>query len=477
MGDTSKKTRLVVIGAGLAGLSAAVRGAELGLAVQVLECSAEDDYVCASRMTGGLFHIAMDDMAAPPETVRANLDRMTEGTADPRLAEAISRRARPTLDWLRSQGVRFIGVGPEGFRKNSLSPPGIRQTGRHRDDGAPYWAGRCGDTLLRTLGTALARHGGSLLRGTCATQLLMDGERCVGVRAQRDGAQVAFAADAVVVADGGFQSNEELLKRFIAAHPERVLQRNGRSGHGFGLQMAQEVGARLVGTEAFYGHLVHRDALEDDRLWPYPVVDLLATSGILVDGSGRRFCDEGWGGVHAANELARQPDPTTAWSIFDQAIWEGPAKDWLLPPNPYLPAAGGRIVDAPGVEELARKIDIDPQVLSQTVGSYNAFVRDGVPVAPPRRSMLQCRAWPIEAGSFYAVPTAAGITYTMGGIATDGQARVLRDSDAAPIGGLYAAGSCTGGLEGGGHSGYSGGLSKASVFGVLAAEHAATLRG
>jgi fumarate reductase flavoprotein subunit len=84
----------------------------------------------------------------------------------------------------------------------------------------------------------------------------------------------------------------------------------------------------------------------------------------------------------------------------------------------------------------------------------------------------------IMGGPYIAIPICAGITYTMGGIVVDGDGRVLR-SDASPIDGLYAAGTTTAGLEGptgGGHVGYIGGLVKA-VFGLRAAEHAATARG
>ena len=73
---------------------------------------------------------------------------------------------------------------------------------------------------------------------------------------------------------------------------------------------------------------------------------------------------------------------------------------------------------------------------------------------------------------YYAVPLCAGITFTMGGISIDAHARVLRESG-EPIAGLYAAGSCTGGLEGRGGAHYLGGLIKAAVFGLLAGEHAA----
>ena len=82
---------------------------------------------------------------------------------------------------------------------------------------------------------------------------------------------------------------------------------------------------------------------------------------------------------------------------------------------------------------------------------------------------------PIETPPFRAIPLAAGITVTMGGIAIDGRAQVLRPDD-TPIRGLYAAGSTAGGMEGGPDAGYVGGLIKAFLLGLVAAESAAAGR-
>lgn len=456
---------VIVIGAGLAGLSAANRAAQDGLKVAVLEQSSDEAYLCNSRYTGGLFHVAMDDMAGDPDWVKANLERTTRGTTDPRLAEALARNARRTLRWLSSLGVRFIQAGPDGLRRNSLAPPGVRQTGLN-------WRGRAGDVMLRTLGEKLGSRGGRIVRGMAARRLLMEEGRCVGVHAEAaSGEERSLRARAVVIADGGFQGNRELVRRFITPHPERLLQRNAQSGQGSGLLMAEAVGAKLVGTDRFYGHVQHRNAMTDGALWPYPVLDSLATGGIVVDGSARRFCDEGLGGVYVTNAIAQLPDPLSAVIVFDEAIWNGPGKDWLLPANPYLLSAGGHLASAPTLNELAVKLGLDAAALAQTVSDHNRLVDgQGATHDAPPRTAQPYKAWPIRQGPFHAVPVCAGITYTMGGILTDAQARVL-DAQEQPIAGLYAAGACTGGLEGGGAAaGYSGGLSKSSVFGMLAGE-------
>ena len=107
------------------------------------------------------------------------------------------------------------------------------------------------------------------------------------------------------------------------------------------------------------------------------------------------------------------------------------------------------------------------------VAAYNAAVRSGDPAAlSPPRSTKSGPPAPIATPPFFAIPICPGITNTMGGIAIDGNGRVRRP-DGSTIAGLYAAGGCTGGLEGGGSLGYVGGLIKACVFGLRAAEEVA----
>src|SRR6202008_4790030 len=96
------------------------------------------------------------------------------------------------------------------------------------------------------------------------------------------------------------------------AHPASGGQAHApqcRTATGDGLRMAQAVGAATVGMDCFYGHLLSRDAMTNERLWPRPYVDALAVAGILVDGAGRRVADEGEGGVYLANAVARLEDP------------------------------------------------------------------------------------------------------------------------------------------------------------------------
>jgi fumarate reductase flavoprotein subunit len=278
-----------------------------------------------------------------------------------------------------------------------------------------------------------------------------------------------------VIADGGFPADPELFRQHIGPRPELVLQRHAGTAAGDGIRMAHEAGAALTRLDRFYGHLMSRDAMENDGLWPYPQIDAVAAAGIVVDRAGKRLLDEGLGGISITNDLARLDDPLCATVICDAAIWESAGRAAQITPNPQLELAGGTLHRADTIEDLARLADLDAAELAETVGGYNAAIRNGnMALLSPPRSSKSGMPRAIETAPFFAIPICAGITNTMGGIAIDGNGRVRR-ADGSTIDGLYAAGGCTGGLEGGGALGYVGGLIKACVFGIRAAEDAARL--
>ncbi|HVO91994.1 MAG TPA: FAD-binding protein, partial [Terriglobales bacterium] len=230
-----------------------------------------------------------------------------------------------------------------------------------------------------------------------------------------------------------------------------------------------------VNLKYFYGHLISRKALVDDRFWPYPRLDSFVDEGILVDRNANRFVDEGRGDVAVANELARSDDVTGAILIFDQHTWDA-AKDDAVSnsvktpaPNPWLIDNDGEIFFAPRIEELARKIDVDETRLAATLNDYNRAVeaKTASSLAVPRTGKPK----PLRA-PYYGLRVVSGITFTMGGILINGQAAAL-DQNEQPITGLYVAGDAIGGLMGGYRGGYTGGLMQAVVTGILAGENAA----
>ena len=460
----------VIVGAGIAGSISAVRLAELGLRVGLLEKGEHEKYPCNARMTGGAFHVAFRDVNDPEDVLLDAMNARSRGFARPELVQAMATDISVAVQWLKTKGVRFIKVGHEIHRQHTLAPPILLQ-------GRTYWEGRGGDVLLRTLSGALKDLGGTLLLGARAVRLNMQGGRCMGLEMEHHGARVQVQAGSVVLCDGGFQANHELLKEFITVAPEKIRQRGASTGNGDALIMAREVGAQLVGMNRFYGHVLAQDGMHNDDLWLFPIMDFLCTAGVVVDASARRFVDEGLGGVYLTNSIAGLPDPLAATVVFDRAIWDGPGREFISPANPLLVTRGGTLLAAPDLAGLAGQLGLPAAALAETVARHNAAVdaRETARLDPPRTTTTY-KAHPIRTPPFHAIRLCAGITYTMGGIAIDGKSRVLNAAN-EPIAGLYAAGCATGGLEGGEFVAYIGGLTKSSVTAFRAANAIAAGRG
>lgn len=456
---------LAVIGGGLGGMIAAVVAAEACRSVVVLERKPEDRYVNATRLSGGVFHCCLRDPRTAPEQLAEAIAAATAGVSEPQRVDVIAQHALRAIRWLQAHGVRFVKASPNAHQSFVVAPPNVSRRGL-------AWQGHGGDVVLRTLEQHLLAHGGTLRRGRQVEDLLMDGGRCIGVAGTADGVPFELRAHHVLIADGGFQSDAELLREGITPAPDRVFQRNGRSGFGYGLRMARRVGAKISTLQGFYGHLQTRDAFTEPSLWPYPWWDDVAVQGIVVAGEGRRFCDEGRGGIFIANRLAGLADPLSGVVVFDTAIWNAAGRAGQNPANPNLVTGGATIHHADTLSEVARLAGLDPAILESEVAAYNAQFASGRP--PTAKS--GAKRLPIATPPFFAAPICAGITYTMGGIVNDGVGRVLDQQD-QPIPGLYAAGATTGGLEGGENVGYVGGLIKSAVMSLRVGEHvAATLR-
>lgn len=459
---------VIVIGGGLAGLSAANRALALGLQATVLEQGSDADYFCNSRIAGGIIHVAFRDVTKDVEDIRATVSGQTGLNDATAHAGLLAEEGARALAWIREEGAKFIKGGQFEFMRWIMAPPRRRTAGLD-------WQGRGPDVTLRRLAANLEQRGGALRRGVRATELIVEDGKVTGV-VTADGERIA--AHAVVIADGGFQTNPDLVRKYISPQPEKLIQRGAGSGFGAGLLMAEAAGAVLVGMDRFYGHLLGQQAFENDQLWPYPIIDPIAQASILVDKSGSRFTDEGLGGVYMANEVAKLADPLAATAIFDEAVWTGIAADNRYPPcmNPVFEQAGGTVLQAPDLAGLAAQIGVPAGALERTVAEYNAAIASGsVASLSPARSTHRAEPQPIATAPFRAIPVCAGITYTMGGIAIDRDCRA-QHRDGGAIAGLYAAGSSTGGFEGGPNAAYIGGLSKAIVTGMRAAESIAGKR-
>ena len=463
---------MVAVGGGFSGLVPACSAADLGLSAAVLEARSEARYPCSSRYSTGVAHVmGLPILAEPDRLFRAIMDG-SGSNARPAVARAVADNGKRAIDWLSQQGAQFTSTAMQRER------PGARVLAPNRRSVAGLdWEDRGPDLLMRRLEENLTRRGGVLMRGTKVEGLAVERGACVGVDVVRDGGRLRISAKAVVIADGGFAANRDMIAKYITPRADRVLCRVGPGAQGDGIRMAEQAGAAIGGFGEFYGHIHHRNAMTNALLWPYPHLDAAAEIGILVNPDGRRFTDEGLGGVCMANAIARLGDPLSAILIIDDAIWQiEPAITTTVPANPIMVEAGAELSSAVDIKSLAARVGVPPTTLSQTVRDYNqaADSNDFTRLAVARTTAKH-KPMPILRPPFHAIPLCAGITGTMGGVVINEHAQALRP-DGTIFPGLYAVGTPVAGLEGGPRAGYVGGVSKAFILGLLAGEHIASTR-
>lgn len=451
---------VAVIGGGFAGLTAANHAALGGARPVVFEAGSDELYMCNSRVATGALHVAFRSPEEPVADLIQAIHDQTSGTARSDIANAVAENAQATIDWMREEGCEFMQHPRRSYGLPMMSPGRAMQAGLDWENSGP-------NLFLQALGQKLVDRGGELRRGTRVVGITMDAGAVSGV--QLDDGEIVSAA-AVVIADGGFQADLELVGQNITASANKIRQRNTQTGRGDGVRMALEVGAATSPLDKFYGHVLSRDAMSSEKLWPYPQLDVVCAKGIVVTPDGKRFADEGLGGIYMTNAIAQLADPLSATAVFDTSVWEDARESDIVPPNPSVVENGGTVLQADTLEGLAQAAGLDVEGLSATVDEFNGLVRAGsAPALTPERTTAIYPAHTLEKPPFFAIPLCAGITVTSGGISVDANARVLDGSD-RPIPGLYAAGSVVGGLEGGPKAGYIGGLIKAFGIGRIAGQ-------
>jgi fumarate reductase flavoprotein subunit len=450
---TSDGYDLVCVGGGVAGWTAALRAVELGLRVVVVEKHGAGPGWGNGRVSGGFFHAAgLDPRAHDADAILARVQEVTAGgVARPDVARAFARHVRRALLFLESHGAVFAPVAPIEMAANVLQPAD-RATGE--------WRHRGPDVLLTGLWQEATGRGVDFRPGRPAVDLVVEGGAVTGVvcaPAGRGGPTETYLGRHVLLADGGFHAAPELVVEHIG--PGYLVRGSRGSNQGDALRMGRAVGADVDGLEWFYGHCQVRDALRDERLWPFPSPWPVMAGGVVVDGLGELLPGASDGDESAADAIAKSRTPLGCWVVCTEALWQERASVDALglgSPrlDPDLLERGGTVVTAPGVVALAAATGLPAEALAVSLAA-----------SPSGR---------IE-GPFRALPLVAGITFTMGGLVVDGEARVLRP-DGSRVLGLLAAGGAMGGLQGGPGPtrGYCGGWSEAATFGLLAAESAAS---
>ncbi|HEY2918242.1 MAG TPA: FAD-binding protein [Candidatus Binatia bacterium] len=457
---------VLVVGAGLAGFTAAVRASEQSANVVLIDKS-------AGELGDGNVLMASGSLRAggkSPRTDSAELYQfvMSEGVAYADFVKAWSETCGRAIDWLISAGVKITESEPGRIWLDQSGEVSL----------GPVYKKDVGTRALGKLKQRFEKLGGRYFNGVKGTRLIVENDRVRGLIGNKNGGEIEFSSRATILSTGGFSANKELVKRHIGPHADQCKLRGSKSCTGDGLRMALEVGAKAVNLKYFYGHLISRKSLTDDRFWPYPRLDSFVDDGILVNRDGNRFVDEGRGDVAVANELARSDDVTGAVLIFDHLTWDAARDDTFSnlvktpAPNPWLLDNDGELFHHDTVKGLADLIGVSRENLMRTVDEYNQAMdaKPRVLLTLPRSGKpKQLRA------PYYALRVIPGITFTMGGILVNGRGEALNEGE-KPIRGLYAAGDAIGGLMGGYRGGYTGGLMQAVVTGILAGENAARSR-
>ena len=470
---------VVMVGCGIAGLSAAVSALEAGARVLLLERAPREERGGNTRYTESFWRMRNRDAVSedfrdrfaenagghPDPALIADSAKPYEawprllrglGFVDPELVAALADNAGPTLRWLAGFGVAFDFL-PNYFITESTTRM------------APAGGGLA-------LVEALAAHAESvpdriaIRYETTAQRLMVDADgRVSGVEAAGAGNRtVRLRAPAVVLASGGFQGNPEMLSRYLGPQSQfiRPVARGGYYNHGEGIRMALEIGAAPCGD---YGSF-HAQPV-DPRSGRHEPVVLAYPYGVLVNRHGGRFVDEAPATVDASYEaISRRIMAQTegiAFAVADARLddvpnWRKSVRTDQAPVEAETPAA------------LAEALGIDGEALARTLAAYNGACRaeDGFkPLAldglatdglVPRKSNW---ARPVDRPPFLAWPIIAANCFTFGGLKIDPQARVL-NGDGEAIPGLYAAGE-TAGLY---YRSYTGSTSvmRGAVFGRLA---------
>jgi succinate dehydrogenase/fumarate reductase flavoprotein subunit len=458
----TKSSDVLVVGAGLAGFTAAVRACEQGVKVLLIEKS-------NGELGDGNVLMASGSLRAGGKSPKSNPAElyefvMAEKVGYPDLVKAWSETCGCAVDWLINAGVKVSESEPDRIWLDQSGDVSL----------APVYKKDVGTRALSKLKQRFEKLGGRYLNGVKGMRLIVENGSVCGLVGEQGGAEIEFSSRSTILSTGGFSANKELVKRHIGPHADQCKLRGSNSCTGDGLRMALEIGAKAVNLKYFYGHLISRKSLTDDRFWPYPRLDSFVDDGILVNRDGNRFVNEGRGDVAVANELARSDDVTGAVLIFDHVTWEGARNDTFSnlvktpAPNPWLLDNDGELFCHDTVEGLADLIGVGRN-LSTTLEDYNRAVQslttNQLPV--PRTGKPK----PLRA-PYYGLRVIPGITFTMGGILVNGGGEALNEEE-KPIRGLYAAGDAIGGLMGGYRGGYTGGLMQAVVTGILAGENAA----
>lgn len=448
---------VVVVGAGGCGLSAALAVRDAGLDVLVLE--RDPSPLGSTAMSTGLIPAAgtpeqaADGIDDDPARFAADIMAKTKGRTDPALVRRLAEESAETVAWLRDRhGVPLALV--DGFLYPGHS--------RRRMYGTPT---RSGGELMGALQRAAETAGVDILTEAVADRLIVgEGDRILGVEFLRpDGARERIGCGALVLACCGYGGAADLVARWIPEMAEAIY--HGHPGNqGDAVRWGEALGADLVDMTGYQGHGGLAAGHAIPILWP-----LIMEGGVQLNLAGERFSNEAEGYSEQAAKVNAQPG-RVAWSIFDARL-----NQLMLAFDDYREAiSAGAVLEAADLPELAARTGLPLEPLTRTLDEVAACVASG---SRDRFGRTFGDKPPLTA-PFFAAKVTGALFHTQGGLAVDGDARVLR-ADGTAFPNLFAGGGAARGVSGPDAGGYmaGNGLLTATTLGKLAGRAAAALTG
>ena len=437
---------IVVVGAGGAGLSAAVQAATMGANVIVLE---------KQGIIGGNTNYATGGLNAAETSVQQKLgiqdskqshfdDTMTGGhfLNDSSLVATLVNKAAEAVDWLISLGADMSNVGHMA---------GSSQKRTHRPDGGAA----VGPHLVSVLNKAVKAENISIRTRNTVTALTEQNGKVTGVKVSTTKGIYSIQAKAVILATGGFGANLSLVGKY---RPElkdfHSSNHHGAMGDAFEWVAPLQVPLVLMDqiqihpTGEVGSHLLISEAIRGN-------------GSILVNREGMRFANEMWTRDKLSDAILKQTGKK-AFIVFDQSVRES-----LAAVENY--AQQGLLTTANSTAELAEALGIPVDAFTKTMDTYQGYQANGADLDFQRKAEeMPC---PLNVAPYYAIEIEPVLHHTMGGIKINAKAEVINQAGNA-VPGLYAAGEVTGGVHGGNRLGGNA-VADIIVFGQIAGTSAA----
>ena len=364
-----------------------------------------------------------------------------KGINDPELVETLCANSADAIDWLDEHGITLHNV-------SSFGGASVKRI--HRPVNAEGKTVSVGSYMIPLLQENCEKAGVKMMLDTTATEILTDANgAAVGVKATgASGETVTVNAKAVVLATGGFGANLDMVVKY---KPELkgFMTTNAPGIQGQGIEMAQAIGAATV---------------DMDQIQIHPTVEAntaaLITEGLRGDGAilinedGKRFIDEvGTRDVVSAAEIAQTG--SYSWLVVDQAMVDASSVI-----QGYIKK--GYTVTGETYEELGKAMGVDAAAFAETMEKWNGYVEAKNDPDFGRTSFAN----PLNTAPYYAVKVTAGVHHTMGGLKINANTEVLNEKGEV-IPGLFAAGEVTGGVHGANRLGGNA-VADFTVFGRIA---------